>query len=285
MAGSSSPTRPMIASDLAQHPHGERTGGRHRPRPAGLHHSAAAEPGAAPGSQGDHAAQPHFGHLRRHAPAGHRSRTQPGADLELDPHPEPAGGRPRPRPARHGDGDFQQLQRPVRLQRNRRRRQPHLPRPLQGDSVVPAVRSHRRPAPVHRRRRQRSRSGLLDPSTYNGAPADIILGHINEKVYQVSDSAEELRRSSSIPATPWPCLDGANLYVTDPFNRRVMVFSDGDTFITATGVRKIATARYSGGQHRFHRHHHRGRRGHHTITGTDSSRRRNQARLKVQCAQ
>jgi len=79
--------------------------------------------------------------------------------------------------------------------------------------------------------------------TYNGAPADIILGQINEKVNQVSDSAEELRRSSSDSLrTPLAlAFDGANLYVTDPFNRRVMVFSVGDTFITATGVRNMAS--------------------------------------------
>ncbi len=79
--------------------------------------------------------------------------------------------------------------------------------------------------------------------TSNGVPADIILGQINEKVNQVSDSAEELRRSSSDSLrTPLAmAFDGSNLYVTDPFNRRVMVFSVGDTFINATGVRNMAS--------------------------------------------
>ena len=79
--------------------------------------------------------------------------------------------------------------------------------------------------------------------TGNGATADFILGQINELVNQVSDSAEELRRSSSDSlrtplALAW---DGTNLYVTDPFNRRVMVFSVGDTFLPVTAVRNAAS--------------------------------------------
>lgn len=79
--------------------------------------------------------------------------------------------------------------------------------------------------------------------TDSGASADIILGQIADTINQVSDSAEPLRRSSSDSlSTPlglaW---DGTNLYVTDPFNRRVMVFSVGDNIIPVTGVRNSAS--------------------------------------------
>jgi hypothetical protein len=79
--------------------------------------------------------------------------------------------------------------------------------------------------------------------TESGASADIILGQISDLINQVSDSAEPLRRSSSDSLrTPlglaW---DGTNLFVTDPFNRRVMVFSVGDTFLPVTAVRNAAS--------------------------------------------
>jgi uncharacterized protein (TIGR03437 family) len=77
----------------------------------------------------------------------------------------------------------------------------------------------------------------------SGAPADIILGQIDDRINQVSDGAEPLRRSSSDSlrtplALAW---DGANLFVTDPFNRRVMVFSTGDAFLPVTAVRNAAS--------------------------------------------
>ena len=79
--------------------------------------------------------------------------------------------------------------------------------------------------------------------TTSGAAADVILGQISDHLNQVSDGAEPLRRSSSDSLrTPlglaW---DGANLYVTDPFNRRVMVFSVGDTYLPVTAVRNSAS--------------------------------------------
>ncbi len=80
------------------------------------------------------------------------------------------------------------------------------------------------------------------PST-NGAPADVIIGQPNERVNTVSDSAAPRDvASSGVIRTPsalaW---DGTNLYATDPFNRRVMVFTVGERFVPNTGVRNAAS--------------------------------------------
>ncbi len=79
--------------------------------------------------------------------------------------------------------------------------------------------------------------------TENARSADVILGQINPKLNQVSDSAEPLRRASSDSLTAPLSLawDGTNLFVTDPYYRRVMVFSVGDAHIPVTGVRNSAS--------------------------------------------
>jgi len=79
--------------------------------------------------------------------------------------------------------------------------------------------------------------------TSNGQPADVILGQPSDDVNLASDSAYEWRRSSADSlrtplALAW---DGVNLYVTDPFNRRIMVFSQAEPSIPYTGVRNSAS--------------------------------------------
>ena len=79
--------------------------------------------------------------------------------------------------------------------------------------------------------------------TENGAKADVVLGQIAGTINQASDSAYELRRSSADSLrTPMSLAwDGENLYVSDPFNRRVMVFTVADRHLPVTGVRNAAS--------------------------------------------
>jgi uncharacterized protein (TIGR03437 family) len=79
--------------------------------------------------------------------------------------------------------------------------------------------------------------------TGNGQPADVILGQPQDNVNLASDQAYDWRTSSSDSlrtplALAW---DGLNLYVTDPFNRRVMVFTQAENSIPYTGVRNGAS--------------------------------------------
>ena len=77
----------------------------------------------------------------------------------------------------------------------------------------------------------------------NGAAADSVLGQFTFEINQSSDSAEPLRVSSSDSfrtphALAW---DGINLYVTDVFNRRVLVYTPGDFALPVTAVRNSAS--------------------------------------------
>jgi uncharacterized protein (TIGR03437 family) len=79
--------------------------------------------------------------------------------------------------------------------------------------------------------------------TSNGQVADAILGQPSDLLNLASDSAYEWRRSSADSlrtplALAW---DGTNLYVSDPFNRRVMVFTPAEPSIPYTGVRNSAS--------------------------------------------
>ncbi len=78
--------------------------------------------------------------------------------------------------------------------------------------------------------------------TTNAQPADAVLGQLDQGLNQISDSdrsknsaADALRTPSSLA---W---DGANLYVSDSFNRRVLVYSQGERRIPNTGVRNAAS--------------------------------------------
>jgi uncharacterized protein (TIGR03437 family) len=77
--------------------------------------------------------------------------------------------------------------------------------------------------------------------TQSGQNADVILGQIASRLNQVSDSANPLGRGSSDSvATPMGlAYDGANLFVSDPFRRRVLVFTPGETLIPYSGVRNL----------------------------------------------
>lgn len=76
--------------------------------------------------------------------------------------------------------------------------------------------------------------------TRSGQPADAILGQLSDNLAQ--DSGELRVASSDSMRTPsalaW---DGVNLYVTDPFNRRVLMFTVGEETLPYTGVRNAAS--------------------------------------------
>ncbi len=86
--------------------------------------------------------------------------------------------------------------------------------------------------------------------TRTGQPADAVLGQISD---QASQDTEDLNSSSTDPVNlrrsaadtilspmslAW---DGENLYASDPFNRRVLVFTPGDLPLPLTGVRNAAS--------------------------------------------
>lgn len=77
--------------------------------------------------------------------------------------------------------------------------------------------------------------------TQSGLGADVILGQIASRLNQVSDGANPVGRGSSDSvATPMGLAwDGTNLFVSDPFRRRVLVFTPGETLIPYTGVRNL----------------------------------------------
>ena len=79
--------------------------------------------------------------------------------------------------------------------------------------------------------------------TRNGQAADTILGQVGESINRSSDSAYPLLRAATDQLrTPMSLAwDGTNLYVADPFNRRVMVFSTHDQPIPYTAVRNSAS--------------------------------------------
>jgi hypothetical protein len=79
--------------------------------------------------------------------------------------------------------------------------------------------------------------------TRNGQPADVILGQVTQTINRSSDSAFPLfRASADILRTPLSMAwDGTNLYVSDTFNRRVLVYSLHDQPLPFTAVRNSAS--------------------------------------------
>lgn len=83
--------------------------------------------------------------------------------------------------------------------------------------------------------------------TQNHPAADIILGQPDEFQSVVSSATDLfhplLRQSAAdITATPTSLAwDGTNLYVTDPSNRRVLVFTPGEALIPLNGVKNAAS--------------------------------------------
>lgn len=76
--------------------------------------------------------------------------------------------------------------------------------------------------------------------TRSGQPADVILGQINDVL---SQDTEDLRKSAadtvlSPMSLAW---DGQSLYVSDPFNRRIVLFTPADQKLAGTSVRNAAS--------------------------------------------
>jgi len=73
----------------------------------------------------------------------------------------------------------------------------------------------------------------------NGQPADIVLGQLSFELNQSSDSGEP-RRVAATDSFKTPtslAYDGTNLYVSDTYNRRVLVYTPGDFNLPVTAVR------------------------------------------------
>ena len=83
--------------------------------------------------------------------------------------------------------------------------------------------------------------------TSNGAKADVVLGQIDFTSNRISDEEDiftpNLQRSAAdIIRTPTSLAwDGQNLYVADPFDRRVLVFSPAEPNVPLNGVRNAAS--------------------------------------------
>jgi uncharacterized protein (TIGR03437 family) len=71
--------------------------------------------------------------------------------------------------------------------------------------------------------------------TSNGAAADVVIGQLGGEINQASDSTDSLRTPLSLA---W---DGANLYVADSFNVRVMVYTPASPNVPYSGVRNAAS--------------------------------------------
>ncbi|MFN0105289.1 MAG: hypothetical protein ACKV2U_24780 [Bryobacteraceae bacterium] len=77
----------------------------------------------------------------------------------------------------------------------------------------------------------------------NGQPADLVLGQASGESNRSSDSAFPLFRSSAdLLRTPMSLAwDGTNLFVSDTYNRRIVVFSLHDQPLPFTAVRNLAS--------------------------------------------
>lgn len=71
--------------------------------------------------------------------------------------------------------------------------------------------------------------------TQNAQAADVVIGQLGGNINQAYDGTDSLRTPASLA---W---DGTNLYVSDTFNRRIMVYSIGANTIPYTGVRNAAS--------------------------------------------
>ena len=79
--------------------------------------------------------------------------------------------------------------------------------------------------------------------TENGQPADIIIGQVNDLVNHVSDETypNDIASSAAIRTPISLAWDGLNLYASDPFNRRIMVFTMAEQTIPNSGIRNAAS--------------------------------------------
>ena len=74
-----------------------------------------------------------------------------------------------------------------------------------------------------------------DMPTTNGVPADTVLGQPDFESLVESDGASSLRAPSSL------AYDGENVYVADPFARRILVFTPAEDLIMENGLRNSAS--------------------------------------------
>ncbi|HEY3936777.1 MAG TPA: hypothetical protein VGL97_05080 [Bryobacteraceae bacterium] len=80
--------------------------------------------------------------------------------------------------------------------------------------------------------------------TANGAAADLVLGSPNfttdtASSESISIASTAIDNTAAVDTTPTPtslAYDGTNLYVADPYNRRVLVFTPGDTLLPDNSV-------------------------------------------------
>ena len=85
--------------------------------------------------------------------------------------------------------------------------------------------------------------------TQNAAAADVILGQPDENASVVTSTPDTPFRptvlnQSAANITPTPlglAWDGSNLYVTDPANRRILVFTPGEPLVANNGIRNAAS--------------------------------------------
>ena len=85
--------------------------------------------------------------------------------------------------------------------------------------------------------------------TQSGQRGDVILGQADEFTNNVTDSTDTFRPDSNIGRsaansirTPMSlATDGVNLFVSDPFDRRVLVFTPGATTVPITGITNAAS--------------------------------------------
>jgi uncharacterized protein (TIGR03437 family) len=79
--------------------------------------------------------------------------------------------------------------------------------------------------------------------TQNGAKADVVLGQLSEFVNNTSDSAFPLDVSATdVLRTPMGLAkNGNDLYVSDTFNRRILIFTPGEPIVPLSGVRNSAS--------------------------------------------
>lgn len=76
--------------------------------------------------------------------------------------------------------------------------------------------------------------------TASGQHADVVIGQITEVLDQDSEPFR-ISSSDSVRTPMSLAWDGVNLFVSDPFNRRIMVFTAGDQTLPKTGVRNAAS--------------------------------------------
>ncbi len=79
--------------------------------------------------------------------------------------------------------------------------------------------------------------------TSNGAKADVVIGQLNEFINNTSDSAAPDKVSATdVLRTPMSLAwDGTDLYVSDTFNRRILIFTPADPKVPYTGIRNAAS--------------------------------------------